>query len=185
MLPLAFKLEDRPVLVLGAGAVGARKARELAVAGARVSVIASEVTGELPASLASLRLRPYESGDVEGFVLVISATADHMVNDLVVRECAERGIWLNVVDDLSRSSFYFTALHREGDVTVSVSTGGSSPALAKVLRDLLRDALPKNVAEVARQLSMEREEIHIDGRSTEDIEWRSRILKMLGQKVSS
>ena len=61
----------------------------------------------------------------------------------IVRETNERNILLNVVDDLGRSNFHFTAVHRDGDVVVSVSTGGASPALAQWVRNAVARALPR------------------------------------------
>jgi siroheme synthase-like protein len=96
-----------------------------------------------------------------------------------VAEARERNVPLNVVDDPKRSNFYFTAVHRTGDVVVSVSTEGASPALAQVLRDRIRDALPANTEDVARALRAERAELHRRGESTEGIDWRQRVESLL------
>jgi siroheme synthase-like protein len=87
---------------------------------------------------------------------------------------------LNVVDDPERSDFYFTAVHRAGDVTVSVSTEGSSPALAQELRSMIAEQLPDNLADVAQQLRQERADFHANGASTEGVDWRLRIRELLG-----
>jgi len=74
---------------------------------------------------------------------------------------------LNVVDDPERSDFFFTAVYRDGDVTVSVSTEGASPALAQELRTMIAERLPDNLADVAQQLRRERADHHAKGSSTE------------------
>ena len=181
MLPLALKLTDKDVLVIGAGRIGVGKAALLVDAGARVTVIARDVLAELPRGLTSVLRRDYRDGDLAGYALVVSATGDAVVNDLVVAEARRHNIWLNVVDDPTRSDFYFTAVHRAGDVTVSVSTEGASPALAQALRSMIAEALPDNLAKVAEQLRLERAAFHADGSSTEGVDWRARILELLGE----
>jgi precorrin-2 dehydrogenase / sirohydrochlorin ferrochelatase len=179
VLPLAFKLAGAPVLVIGAGVIGARKAAQLIEAGAQVTVISEEVLSPLPTGVARVERRRYARGDLRGFSLVVSATGDSSVNDVVVDEAREERLWLNVVDDPERSSFYFMALHRQGEVTVAVSTTGAAPALAQELRTLIADALPDNLAHVARSLREERRHLHEEGTSTEGIDWRPRIRELL------
>ena len=175
-----MKLTDKDVLVIGAGRIGAGKAGLLVDAGARVTMITREVLSELPPGLASIERRDYLDGDLRGFALVVSATGDATVNDRVVEEARREGIWLNVVDDPQRSDFYFTAVHRAGDVTVSVSTEGASPALAQELRSMIAERLPHNLADVAQQLRQERSDFHAKGAGTEGVDWRPRIRELLG-----
>lgn len=179
MLPLAFKLAGVEVLVIGAGVIGTRKAAQLIEAGARVTVISEEVLSPLPAGVVRFEQRRYVRGDLRSFFLVVSATGDAATNDVVVEEAKEERLWLNVVDDPERSSFYFMALHRQGDVTVAVSTAGAAPALAQEVRTLVANALPDNLARVANTLRDERRRFHDDGASTEGVDWRPRIRDLL------
>jgi precorrin-2 dehydrogenase/sirohydrochlorin ferrochelatase len=180
VLPLALELTGKDVLVIGAGRIGAGKAALLVDAGARVTMISRDVLAELPRGLTTLVQRDYRDGDLAGYALVVSATGDAAVNDRVVIEARRANIWLNVVDDPERSDYFFTAVHRAGDVTVSVSTEGASPALAQVLRSMIAEGLPDNLAEVAEQLRLERAMFHADGSSTEGFDWRARIRELLG-----
>jgi siroheme synthase-like protein len=180
VLPLAFKLDGVEVLVIGAGQVGARKATQLIEAGARVTVISEEVLAPLPEGVTRLEKRRYVRGDLRDFFLVVSATGDPLVNDVVVDEARAERLWLNVVDDPERSSFYFMALHRQGDVTVAISTDGAAPALAQAVRALVAEGLPNNLASVARTLREERRQLHESGTSTENFDWRPRIRELLG-----
>jgi precorrin-2 dehydrogenase / sirohydrochlorin ferrochelatase len=181
MLPLAFKLDGLDVLVVGAGVIGARKAAQLVEAGARVSVIAEEVRATMPDGVANVTEQRYRPGDLAGYFLVVSATGDPATNDVIVAEAAEARIWLNVVDDPERSSFYFMALHRQGDVTVAVSTSGASPALAQALRSHVAEQLPTNLAEVATTLRNERQALHERGATTENLDWPARIRELLAE----
>lgn len=179
MLPLAFKFRDVPVLVVGAGKVGAFKAWQLIQAGAKVTIITEAVLAPLPDGVVSVERRRYKVGDLRGFFLVVSATGDPTVNDAIVKEASDERIWLNVVDDPERSSFFFMTLHRQGDVIVAVTTGGAAPALAQEIRSLVAERLPQNLAEAATTLRRERRALHDRGATTEDLDWRSRIRELL------
>jgi siroheme synthase-like protein len=183
MLPLAFRFEDREVLVIGAGHVGTRKAQQLLDAGASVTVIAEEFLAPLPPGLARVEQRRYRRGDLRGFWLVVSATGDAITNDEIVREADEERVWLNVVDDPERCSFYFMALHRQGDVTIAVTTEGAAPALAQEIRNLVAERLPTNLGEIADALREERRLVHEQGASTENLNWPGRIRELLGAQT--
>lgn len=181
MFPLVVDLRHRRVLVIGAGRVGAQKINQLLNAGATVSVITEEVCAPLAPEIASLVVRPYQRGDLAGAFLVVSAMGDSQVNDLIVAEAFELNILLNVVDDAARSNFFFTAVHRDGDVVVSVSTQGASPALAQWVRNVVAVTLPKNLASVARRLRAERDAIHGNEKSTENLEWMRRVQELIDE----
>jgi siroheme synthase-like protein len=178
-LPLAFKLDGAPVLVIGAGVIGARKTQQLLDAGAVVTVISDDVSPHLPMGVAHVERRRYRHGDLHGFLLVVSATGDAKVNSEIADEARDQGVWLNTVDDPDRSTFFFTALHRDGEVTVSVTTNGAAPALAQYVRDLVAAALPTGLARVADDLRRERRRLHDDGVTTEGIDWRRRIEELV------
>ncbi|HVB51643.1 MAG TPA: bifunctional precorrin-2 dehydrogenase/sirohydrochlorin ferrochelatase [Acidimicrobiales bacterium] len=184
MLPLAFKFDGVPVLVIGAGQIGARKAAQLIEAGAFVTIIAEEFLAPLPDGVAHVEQRRYQRGDLRGFFLVVSATGQPDVNDEVVKEASDERIWLNVVDDPERCSFFFMALHRQGEVTVAVTTEGAAPALAQGIRDLVAERLPTNLADVAVTLREERRAVHENGASTENADWRPRIRELLGADLA-
>jgi siroheme synthase-like protein len=184
VLPLAIDLRDKDVLVVGAGRIGAGKAQLLVDAGASVTVIARKVLVPLPDGVRRLERREFRSGDLRGYALVVSATGDGPTNDRIVAEARDQRIWVNVVDDPARSDFYFTAVHRAGDVVVSVSTSGASPALAQEIRAMVRDSLPGNLDEVARHLRAERAAMHEAGHSTEGVDWRLRIRQLLASEES-
>jgi siroheme synthase-like protein len=185
MLPLAFNFTDREVLVIGAGRIGVQKARQLLESGARVSLIAEEFLVPVPEGLARVEQRRYQRGDLRGFWLVVSATGDPETNDEIVQEADEERVWLNVVDDPSRCTFYFMALHRQGDVTVAVTTEGAAPALAQEIRNLAAQRLPTNLGEIADTLRWERRELHESGASTENRDWSSRIRELLETRSPS
>jgi siroheme synthase-like protein len=184
MLPLAFKFDSVPVLVVGAGRVGTGKAELLIEAGAMVTMIAETFIEPAPLGVFHVEERRYRRGDLRDFLLVVSATGDLAVNDEIVEEARDERIWLNVVDDPARSSFYFMALHRQGEVTIAVTTEGAAPALAQEIRTLAAQRLPGNLGEVAATLRQERRAVHESGASTEGLDWRARIRELLGTDTS-
>jgi len=113
------------------------------------------------------------------FQLVITATGNHAVDQLIYDEGNARGTWVNSADDPDRCSFYLAATHRDGNVIVAVSTEGKSPALASHLRNTIADQLPKNLADIAIELDRQRSEIKDQGVSTESINWSRRIREVL------
>ncbi|MFI5034773.1 MAG: bifunctional precorrin-2 dehydrogenase/sirohydrochlorin ferrochelatase [Acidimicrobiales bacterium] len=141
MFPLVLDLTGRRVVVVGAGPVGVRKAHQLAEGGATVTVVAPRVAGALPDGTDVVR-RPFRDEDLDDTLLVVAASGVPEVDAAVVAAARGRGALVNVVDDPVRSSFYFTATHRDGEVVISVSTEGASPALARWVRDRVGGALP-------------------------------------------
>jgi len=180
MFPLVVDLTGRRVVVIGAGNVGVHKAAQLLECGARVTMISEHLFAPVPDGLEELLVRSYRHGDLSGAFLVVAATANGEVSDEIVREANESNLLINVVDDLARSNFFFTAVHRDGDVVVSVSTGGASPALAQWVRATAARSLPTNLARVARQLRDERRALHERGESTEGRPWMDRVHELLG-----
>ena len=137
--PAFLDLRGRRVVVVGGGAVAEQKVRGLLAAGARVTVVSPETTPGLSdfgaQASVEIRRRPYRAGDLSGARLAIAATDDRGANAAIWAEAEQQGVLLNAVDDVDHCSFIAPAIHREGDITVAVSTGGKSPALAARLRD--------------------------------------------------
>jgi siroheme synthase-like protein len=141
-LPVLLDLADRPCVVVGGGPVAAGKAERLLAAGALVTIVASEVSPELRELLErapGLRLvhRSYREDDLDGAAIAFAATSDPRLQEQIARDAERRRVWLNAVDDPARCSFLMPAILERGPITIAVSTGGASPALARWLRDRL------------------------------------------------
>ncbi len=136
--PVALDLEGRRCVVVGGGTVAEHKVRGLLDAGASVTVVAAALTPGLEAAgEVTLVRRPYTAGDLEGAFLAIAATDDKATNAAVFAEASERGVLCNAVDDVEHCHFAAPSIVRRGDLTISVSTSGKAPALARRLRELL------------------------------------------------
>jgi siroheme synthase-like protein len=173
---------DRPCLVVGAGRIAARKVDGLRSCDADVTVLAPEIGDEIAGrDDVEIIRRPYETGDVAGYQLVITATGDRDVDAAVFADAEARGIWVNSADDPDHCSFLLPAVLRQGPVVVSVATGGHSPALASWLRDRLAAELGEAAGEVALELSAERRRLHAAGESTEGRDWRPLIESLFAE----
>jgi precorrin-2 dehydrogenase/sirohydrochlorin ferrochelatase len=170
--PVLLMLAGRPCLVVGGGPVAARKVEGLQAAGADVTVIAPEVSPEVVATGARTQRRAYQRGDAAGFRLVIAATDDPEVNAAVYEDAEAAGVWVNSADDPANCSFTLPAVLRRGDLTVSVSTAGHSPALARWLRDRIGDELGPEYEVLLRLLAERREALRSNGTPTEGMNWQ-------------
>jgi precorrin-2 dehydrogenase len=140
--PIFAVIEDKPCLVVGGGAVGERKVQDLVAAGAKVTLVSRTLTPAL-AALASRGEIVYLAEDfsdtqVEGMALVMAATDDPEVNARVFAAAQARAIWVNVADDPEHCAFIVPAQVKRGDLTLAISTGGASPALARQVREELQ-----------------------------------------------
>ena len=163
-LPLFLHLDDQSCLVVGGGAVAARKVEALARAGARITVVAPRTDPAIAKLAADGRLRVEErrfvDEDARDVLLAIAATGDREVNRRVYDACRARGVLVNTVDDPSLCTATFPAIVDRGPVTVAVSTGGSAPALARYLREKIEQVLPAGTDRLAGFLKARRADIN-------------------------
>lgn len=145
LFPLFLKLDGRKVLVVGGGKVAAAKIGTLQGTGAAVSVVAPEVLPEIEGSVASVERRAFAAGDLEGAWLVIAA-APPEVNRAVAAAAAPRCLFVNAVDDPAPASCYAGGVVRRAGVTFAISTAGTAPALAGLLREALDAVIPGDLA---------------------------------------
>ncbi|MGI9030227.1 MAG: precorrin-2 dehydrogenase/sirohydrochlorin ferrochelatase family protein [Ilumatobacteraceae bacterium] len=170
--PVVLDLVDVPVLVVGAGPVAVRKVDGLAAAGATVRVVAPEVAPELDLQhVVDLRRREYQRDDLDGVRLVVTATGRRDVDAAVAADAKAAGLWVNAADQPEDCSFILPAIARNGPLSVAVSTGGASPALARRLRDRAAELLTDDVVALAHELAQRRRQVRDDGGSTEDVDW--------------
>ena len=189
MFPVVLRFDGRLAVVIGGGTVADRKVGGLLDAGATVRVVAPMIVAGLrlranaAADELTLMERPYDPADLDGAWYVVAATGDPTVQQAVADDCERRGIWCNAVDDLERCTALLPAVHRSGDVIIAVSTSGSSPTLARILRDRIANALPASLGEVARTLAERRRIWQLDGGSTEDRDWAPEIDELLAAEI--
>jgi len=143
--PVFLDITEKPCAVVGGGEVALRKTQRLLQCHALVRVITEELSPDWKTLQGKDGLHfirgKYESSHIEGMFLVIGATNRRDVNERVFRDARERHILVNIVDDPMRCDFILPSIVERGDLSVAVSTGGKSPAMAKHLREELENIL--------------------------------------------
>jgi uroporphyrin-III C-methyltransferase/precorrin-2 dehydrogenase/sirohydrochlorin ferrochelatase len=138
--PVELELAGRLVVMVGGGTVALRRTKVLVDAGARVTVIAPDVSSELAALPVTLRRRRYRDGDLAGAWLVHAATDDPAVNAAVAAAADRERIWCIRADDGAASAARTPAVTRHGDISVAVTAGGD-PRRSQRLRSAIGHAL--------------------------------------------
>ncbi len=136
--PVSLDIKNRKCLVVGGGGVGARKVMTLVDCGAKVTVVSPDVRGNLlelaDRGLIILEKRPYRKTDLTGMFLVIGTTDDEELNRQISIDAEKLNMLCNIADRPKVCNFILPSIVNRGDLTISISTSGKSPALAKKLR---------------------------------------------------
>ncbi|EEE9430866.1 siroheme synthase CysG, partial [Salmonella enterica subsp. enterica serovar Agona] len=153
-LPIFCQLRDRDCLIVGGGDVAERKARLLLEAGARLTVNAltfiPQFTVWANEGMLTLVEGPFDETLLDSCWLAIAATDDDTVNQRVSDAAESRRIFCNVVDAPKAASFIMPSIIDRSPLMVAVSSGGTSPVLARLLREKLESLLPQHLGQVAR-----------------------------------
>ena len=162
-LPVFLDLKQRPCVVIGGGDVAFRKISLLLNAGAQVTVYAPSLCESLQRWAAEGKIRhvaqEFRPEVLESCVLVIAATDDTAVNRLVSQAAKARGIPVNVVDQSALCTFIMPSIIDRSPVIVAVSTSGSSPVLARLIRARLETLIPAGYGRLARLVSAFRDKV--------------------------
>ncbi|WP_346836389.1 siroheme synthase CysG [Microbulbifer sp. SAOS-129_SWC] len=152
-LPLAFDLKERPCLLVGGGGIATRKARLLHKAGARLLVLAPEISDELRQLVSDSGgeyfAARYRVDFLDGVDLVIAATADESVNAAVSADARARHLPVNAVDAPDLCTFTFPSVVERGPMAIGISSGGAAPVLARRIRAQLETLLSPGIGALA------------------------------------
>lgn len=161
--PVFCDLVGRRCLVVGAGKIGEGKIRGLLDAGADVRVVSLTATDTVKRwaheGRIELDLRSYKQGDLESCLMVIAATEDSETNVAVHGDAEARDVLCNVVDVPPLCNFILPSVHRQGDLTIAISTSGASPALARRIRMKIAACYGEEYGVVMELLGSLREEL--------------------------
>ncbi len=164
-LPVFLDLQTGPVLLVGAGDLARAKLRLLAAAGARIRWFATDghhdVSGLAAADAARIELAEGDplAADLRGVIAILCAGAGQIGIAMSARAKAV-GLPVNVMDDLAHSTFIFPAIVDRGDVVVAVGTGGTSPVVARRVRERIEAVLPARIGDLAGFIGRWRKTIH-------------------------
>jgi precorrin-2 dehydrogenase/sirohydrochlorin ferrochelatase len=158
--PVALTIAGRPCVVIGGGAVATRKVGSLLEAGGRVRVVSPTLSASLAEWAAAGRLtaerRAYQPGDLRGAFLAVAATDERAINAAVAAEARAERVLVTVCDDPAASDVVGVAVIRRGNLTVTVATEGRSPAVARLVRELLEEVLTPEYATLLELVATER-----------------------------
>ncbi|MGM0470990.1 MAG: precorrin-2 dehydrogenase/sirohydrochlorin ferrochelatase family protein [Bacillota bacterium] len=178
--PIALDLAGRKVLVVGGGAVAARKVEPLLTTGAEITVVSPQLSARLEELVneteITYRQRVYSSTDIEDKFLVISATDEQSVNQQVAEDGLAQDKLVNIVDQPELSNFNVPAVVKEGSLCISIATDGKSPALSGQIRRRLETEFGKEYQIFLDWMGDLRSEIIAQ---VEDIKDRNKIFKQL------
>lgn len=166
LYPMMMNVQGRRVVVVGGGRVAVRKVRSLLERGASVTVISPEIEPELQFLAARGTIqwvgRRFDEATLDRIqdpVLVFGTTDSREVNEQIYRGSVQRGIPCNIADDPEFCTFTVPAVVTRGDLTIAVSTGGASPALARRIRERLESEFGPEYAVMTRLLAAVRREV--------------------------
>jgi uroporphyrin-III C-methyltransferase / precorrin-2 dehydrogenase / sirohydrochlorin ferrochelatase len=164
LYPMFFKIEGKPVLVIGGGKIAEQKVIGLLDVKASVTVVSPHCTEGLE-KLAlegkiAVRRRRFKKNDVGGFTLVFGATNNPTVHQEIFDEAAAQNIPVNIVDVPHLCNFYLASVFQRGDLKVAVSTNGKSPTLGKIVRDRIAAEFNKGYPELLETLGELRASVH-------------------------
>lgn len=150
--PITLQLDGESALVVGGGKVAYRKVLALLECGADISLISPEIVEDFHPLLAEEKLtyyqRDFRKEDLDDIFLIIGATDDREVNSRIGSMAKEKNLLVNIVDQPEDCNFFVPAIHRAGSLTIAITTGGSSPALAGKIRRRLAKDYPEIYAEM-------------------------------------
>lgn len=165
--PVNLDITGRPCLVAGGGQVATRKTAQLLECGARVRVVSPEATPEISRLAGEGRLewrrRVFEGRDLDDTVLALAATDRPDVNESVLAEARQRGIFCNMATDPGQGDLTLPSVIRRGDLMITVSTGGRSPALSRMIRRTLSGLFGPEYARALTLLGAAREKLLAGG----------------------
>ena len=187
--PVYLNLNGKKCLVFGGGPIAEDKVAKLRDAGAQVSIISPKVTPDLQiwARRGDFDWQPreYRSGDLQGAFLGIAATNKRQVNNEIFQEAERLGVLVNVVDYPEECTFIAPSIVQRGQVTLAISTGGASPALARKLRETLSEDPALEWADLADVLAAARKEVKNRGLTVDPQRWQCCITPQLLELAQS
>lgn len=169
LFPVFLKLDHLHVLIVGGGNIGLEKITAVLKNSpqARITLVAKKIATEIrefkkQSPQLMLVERAFEAGDLNDKDLIIAATGDRSVSELIRAESRKRKILVNVADTPDLCDFYLGSIVQKGDLKIAISTNGKSPTLAKRLKEVFNEALPADTQLSIEQLNQFRNQLKGD-----------------------
>jgi len=186
LLPINLNLRNKKILVIGGGKIALWKIQKLKNHGADIIAMALNFCGAIK-KIQNIKLieREFKASDLKNIFLVIVATNDAKINQQISQLAQKKGILVNVVDDVQKSDFCFSADLQQGNLRIAVSTSGASPRLARLIRDELQNNYSVEFKEFLKFLKKMRTQICskiIDSRKRQEF-WQSNLTPLTLKKI--
>ena len=143
--PLFVDLNEKQIVVVGAGTIAKRRIRTLVSFTNHLTVIAPEVNRELldmeKAGMLRIKRKNYEREDIYDADYVIAATNDHQINSDIYSACKCMGITVNVCSDKNKCDFYFPGIVKKDNLVVGITASGNNHTAARETSDRIRKLL--------------------------------------------
>lgn len=169
LFPVFLKLNQLHTVLIGAGNIGLEKLTAIVSNSplATVTVIARSISPEihtLAAKFTSVNIvqKSFTAADLDSANLVIAATNDNELNELIVKAAHERNLLVNIADKPALCDFYLGSIVQKGDLKLGISTNGKSPTVAKRLKEVLNESIPHELDATLQQMSALRETLRGD-----------------------
>jgi len=162
MKTLPIILNNKKILLLGAGAVALQKASVLARNNIEFQVLSKEIDEKMKEYTNLISKKEFHTSDIQDFEIIIDATGVKEVSDALLEFKKTKNILLNVVDKPEICDFYFASLLEYGNLKIAVSSSGASPTITQVIRDKIKEIIPKEIEKLTNQKEQERKDGLID-----------------------
>ena len=143
--PLCINLENKSFVVVGSGRIAMRKLAAIRQFTDKIKIITKEPIKEDLYDGIKIERKTFDEDDLEGADFVITATGSRERDEAIVAFCKAKGIPVNAADDREECDFFLPGIVKRGELVVSISTTGKSPAYSRYLREQIEDMLPDNI----------------------------------------
>jgi len=156
--PAYINLKNKRILLVGAGKIALEKLEKLLDFSRDIEIISEEYNSDFLALVQQEQLvyrqRKYKTKDIEGFDIVIVATNSEALYKSIYQESRSFRILVNCVDNANYCDFIFPSYIKKGDLTIAISTSGTSPAFAKQLRQYIEKLIPSSVENFLEEMKI-------------------------------
>ena len=161
--PVYLNIKDRKCIVVGGGVVAERKINLLLKKGANITIISPDLTDNLHSLAEENKITHIKDKFHERYLekaqLIIGATNDNRVNKEIYNAAKKRNILVNIVDSPKYCNFIVPSVVERGDLIISISTSGRSPALSKKIRKELEQKYGEEYSQFLSIMGRIREEL--------------------------
>lgn len=141
--PMFVDLSQKKITIIGAGNIARRRVSTLVMFTQNLLVVAPEIDKDIELMSKQYKfmisVKEYEIKDILESYIVIAATNNLSLNNIIYRDCKDLGILVNVCSDKTKCDFYFPAIVQKDDVTIGITSGGQNHKLVRETANEIRN----------------------------------------------